>query len=91
MFIGGAVWDSGYRPEQEELLFYRGYGAVEIDQVAIAYYRYERIIEDIAVECWQILSSGGRGPDRVQAFEFLKSNFGPGGAAGRARRLDRTV
>ena len=46
MFIGGGVggiWNS----TQEEALFYRGYGKTQINTVALAYYRFERIVEDI--------------------------------------------
>ncbi len=54
MFVGGGPGETGYTPEEEETLFYQGYGQSNINQIAIAYYRDERIIEDIAVECEQI-------------------------------------
>ena len=50
MFIGagiGSVWNTA----REEAHFYQGYGPTEIDQEALAYYRYERIVEDIAAYC----------------------------------------
>ena len=46
MFIGGGVgsiWNSA----PEEILFYRGYGKTEIKPVALAYCRFERILQDI--------------------------------------------
>jgi spectinomycin phosphotransferase len=58
-------------------LFYQGYGQTRINTIAITYYRYERIIEDIAVYCEQIFLSTGGGEDRVHALENLKSNFLP--------------
>ena len=51
MFIGGGQGFAGLTPQEEEGLFYRGYGEAQIDPVAPAYYRYERIVEDIAVFC----------------------------------------
>jgi spectinomycin phosphotransferase len=47
MFIGAGIWDSGLTPDEEESLFYQGYGQTKINQDAIAYYRFERIVQDI--------------------------------------------
>ena len=91
MFIGGALGDSGYTPQQEEKLFYQGYGRSDIDQGAIAYYRYERILEDIGVYCKQIFLSDEGGDDRRQALEYLESNYLPGGTIERAYQLDKRV
>lgn len=90
MFIGGALGNSGYSPREEEALFYQGYGEIEINQTAIAYYRYERIVEDIAVYCQQIFLSNEGGEDRKQALEYLESNYLPDGAIERAYQLDKT-
>ena len=51
MFIGGGHGNSGYTPQEEEAMFYQGYGETNINQIAIAYYRYERIVTDIADDC----------------------------------------
>ena len=55
MYAGGGQFGDARTPQQEEALFYQGYGEVPIDLNALAYYRYERIVEDIAVECEQML------------------------------------
>jgi len=89
MFIGGVLGDSGYSLQEEEELFYQGYGKTDIDQIAIAYYRYERIVEDIAVYCEQIFMSNEGEEDRKQALEFLESNFLPDGTIARANHLDK--
>ena len=75
MFIGGGLGNSGYTPQEEETLFYQGYGQTNINQIAIAYYRCERIIEDIAVSCKQIFLSNEGGKDRKKSLEDVKSNF----------------
>lgn len=77
MFIGGAQGFVGYTPEQETELFYRGYGPVRVNQAALAYYRYERIVEDLAVECEQIFSLSGSAEDRAHALGYFRSNFEP--------------
>ncbi len=79
MFIGGAQGFRGCSAQEEETLFYRGYGQTEIDPCALAYYRYERIIQDIAVYCEQLLLSDEGGSDREQSLHYLMSNFQPNG------------
>jgi spectinomycin phosphotransferase len=91
MFVGGGLGDSGYTPQEEEALFYQGYGQTNINQIAIAYYRYERIIEDIAVYCEQIFLSDEGGEDRKQSLEYLESNFLPNGTIARAHQSDKTL
>jgi len=90
MFIGSGLGDSGYTPQEEETMFYQGYGPTNINQLAIAYYRCERIIEDIAVYCEQILLSDKGGEDRKQALIYLKSNYLPNGTIERAFQSDKT-
>jgi spectinomycin phosphotransferase len=77
MFIGAgtdAVWLSA----RQHALFYQGYGATEIDMSALAYYRYERIVEDIAAYCEQILLTDQGGDDRAEGLRQLASQFEPG-------------
>jgi spectinomycin phosphotransferase len=77
MFIGAgtdAVWLSA----REHTLFYQGYGITEIDMNALAYYRYERIVEDIAAYCEQILLTDQGGDDRAEGLRQLASQFEPG-------------
>jgi len=79
MFIGGGLGGGGHTPQEEISLFYQGYGQTQIDPIALAYYRCERIIEDIAVICEQVFLSEQGGQDRLQAIEYLKSNYLPEG------------
>lgn len=78
MYAGGGQFANRRTPQEEETLFYRGHGETTIDPAALAYYRYERIVEDIAVECEQIFLSNEGGEDREQALHYLASNFLPG-------------
>jgi len=74
MIVGGCdVWNSA----REEALFYQGYGKTEIDPMALAYYRYERIIQDIADFCQQLFLTGEGGKDREQGFMYFTSQFLP--------------
>ncbi|MCX6028714.1 MAG: aminoglycoside phosphotransferase family protein [Chloroflexi bacterium] len=91
MFVGGGLGGNRYTPQEEEALFYQGYGQVPINPIALAYYRYERIIEDIAVYCEQIFLSNEGGADRKQSLEYLKSSFLPDSLIEMARQSDKTL
>lgn len=78
MFAGAGLFGNGRSPADEETLFYQGYGPTEVSFTALAYYRSERIIEDIAVYCQQLLRTTEGGADRAQSLTYLKSNFLPG-------------
>ncbi len=78
MYPGGAQGFRGHTPQQEEALFFQGYGRTPVDPRALAYYRFERIVQDIAIFCEQIFTTAAGGEDREQALIYLKSNFSPG-------------
>ncbi len=88
MYAGGGQFGDRRAPAEEERLFYQGYGAVPLDERALAYYRYERIIEDIAAYCEQVLLTDAGGEDRAQAFFYLRSNFLPKGTLEIACKAD---
>lgn len=88
MFVGSGIWDSGRTVAEEESLFYQGYGQTNINQDAICYYRFERIIQDIGDYCEYIFLSDDGGDDRMQSFEHLQPVFLPNGAIERAYQSD---
>jgi spectinomycin phosphotransferase len=90
MFAGGAQGFSGHSAAEEIDLFYQGYGETQIDPAALAYYRYERIVQDIAVYCEQLFLSNAGGEDRDQSLEYLASNFLPNHTIDIAYRSDYT-
>ena len=90
MFIGAGIWNSGRTASEEESLFYQGYGQAKINQDALCYYRYERIIQDIGDYCEYIFLSDEGGDDRMQCFEHLQPVFLPNGAIERACQSDKT-
>jgi spectinomycin phosphotransferase len=77
MFVGagiGGVWNR----EEESAAFFRGYGVVTVDAEALAYYRCERFVEDVAVFCDQLLLDTGDGhADRGLMLGKFTSAFGP--------------
>jgi spectinomycin phosphotransferase len=90
MFIGGGLMDNQRTPQEEERLFYHGYGQTEIDPIGLAYYRYERIIQDIAAFCKEIFLTPAGSDDREQSLRYLIANFQPGSVLDIASSSDRT-
>ncbi len=86
MFVGGCyIWNSA----RIKTLFYQGYGPAKIDAMALAYYRYERIIEDIAAFCQQLLLTYEGGKDREQSYLYFTGQFMPDHEVEIAFRTDR--
>lgn len=79
MFLGAGLGSSDpIGPDAQTALFYAGYGATEVDLSALAYYRCERIVEDIAAYCDQILFTPPHNADRANGLAQLASQFEPG-------------
>ena len=77
MFIGGGI-DTIWKSQQDIAVFYEGYGKTNIDFARLAYYRYERIIEDLAAYGEQLLLTEEGGADRLEAYERFTGNFEAG-------------
>ncbi len=89
MFVVGDIGGMWY-PEQREALFYQGYGQAEIDPVALAYYRYERIINELVVTCHELFLTHAGGENREQMLGFMLGQFQPNSVIERAYRSDRS-
>jgi spectinomycin phosphotransferase len=79
MLVGAGMAGDGYSAQEKEALSYRGYAPTYVDSVAMADYRCERIVEDIAVFCDRIGSLHEGKAEREQCLSCVKSNFLPGG------------
>lgn len=77
MFVGGALQGGSRTPQAEEKLFYQGYGHTDEEPIALAYYRYERIVQDIAAYCAEILLTDPNSADRAVGLRQLSSQFEP--------------
>lgn len=77
MFIGGGVAGVWNQPHEEEL-FFSGYGHVEVNTTILAYYRHERIIEDIGVYVQELAFGKSGNPGRELMFKHFTSMFEPG-------------
>lgn len=76
---------------REEELFYKGYGNTNINRVILAYYRHERIVQDIA-EYGQalLLTSGGEG-NRLEMYKHFMDMFEANGVVDIAFKTDEEL
>ncbi|MBX3486579.1 MAG: aminoglycoside phosphotransferase family protein [Candidatus Paracaedibacteraceae bacterium] len=72
MFIGGGIGNVWNKPD-EEVLFYQGYGSTTINRDLLAYYRINRILEDITEYCQFLLINTDDGGQKRQTWyqEFI--------------------
>jgi spectinomycin phosphotransferase len=87
MFIGGGI-DNIWKTKREEAIFYEGYGKAEINLSALTYYRYERVIEDLAIIAEQLLLTDKGDADRERSYEWFTSNFETGNTIDIAKKTD---
>lgn len=87
MFIGGGI-GGRWTGEDDIARFYQGYGATAINQVALAYYRYERIVEDIAEYGERLLGTNLSDADRRAGLAKFLVLFQPGHVVDIAQRTD---
>ncbi len=87
MFIGGGI-DYIWKSQQDIDVFYEGYGKTNIDFAMMAFYRYERVIEDLAAYGEQLLLIDEGGADRPEAYERFTGNFDPGETIEIAQKTD---
>ncbi len=87
MFVGGGVANVWNRPEEEEF-FYKGYGKTHIDRAILAYYRHERIVEDIALYGERLLLSSEGGREREVMYDQFVAMFEPQGVVEIAFKTD---
>lgn len=88
MYFGAGLWSDWQSPQEEVTLFFQGYGENDADLMAIAYYRYERIIQDLAVSFEHIVQTEASEEDRALSLYYLKGNFLPNSTIALARQSD---
>ena len=89
MFVG-AVW-AAYGPIPARPNGSSADGPADIDLTAIAFYRYERIVVDIAEYGQRIFDPEGRTEDRQRSLRKLASGFKPNNVLDMAHRSYRAL
>lgn len=90
MFIGGGVTNV-WNKLQEEVFFYRGYGNTYVDKVILAYYRHERIVQDIAEYGQALLLTSDGGEERLEMYKQFIGMFEPNGVVDIAFKTDEEL
>ena len=90
MFIGGGVGNVWNKP-LEEKLFYKGYGKTEMNSTSLAYYRHERIVEDIAIYSQELLLTTAGGKNRIEMYRQFIAMFEPQGVVDIAFKTDENL
>jgi spectinomycin phosphotransferase len=90
MFIGGGVGNVWNKPPEEKF-FYKGYGKTEINLTSLAYYRHERIVEDIAIYSQELLSTLAGGKNRIEMYRHFIAMFEPKGVVDIAFKTDESL
>ncbi len=90
MFIGGGVANVWNQPHEEKL-FYKGYGKIEVNMTILAYYRHERIVEDIAIYGQELLLKASGGTSRQEMYKHFKDMFASGGVVDIAFKTDESL
>lgn len=90
MFIGGGVGNVWNKPFEEKL-FYKGYGKTEINSTSLAYYRHERIVEDIAIYSQELLLTTAGGKNRIEMYRHFIAMFEPQGVVDIAFKTDESL
>lgn len=92
MFMGAGIGTNTlYSPDEQAAYFFQGYGQYPSDQAALAYYRCERIVQDVYAYCQQILMTAGDSADRLEGLHQFQAQFLPDGVVERALQLARRV
>jgi len=76
MFIGGGVAGVWNKPDEVKL-FYEGYGETTVNTSILAYYRHERILEDIVIYAQELIGNPSRDRNKVIIYNHLASMFEP--------------
>lgn len=80
----------GFGPDaRQEALFFEGYGEAEVDALALAYYRYEWLAQDLGSYAEMVFAQDGVSSEtRAESAHLFMVQFEPGNLAEIAHRLD---
>ncbi|HEX2905540.1 MAG TPA: aminoglycoside phosphotransferase family protein [Phototrophicaceae bacterium] len=81
--VGGFIADP-----RHEALFFQGYGPTDIHPLVLAYYRYERVMEDLAEFAKQVFLVDSTDETKQDSIYWITRIFAPGNDVDAAHKLD---
>jgi spectinomycin phosphotransferase len=84
--VGGFVTE-----KRAETLFFQGYGKADVDPLTMAYYRYERLMEDLLEFAAQVLLRDTNDETRQDSLKWFIAQFAPDGPLQASHELDRKL
>jgi spectinomycin phosphotransferase len=79
MFVVGGIGSEWVKPQQTAW-FFRGYGRTAVDPLALAYYRHDWAVQDIAAYAERVLLRADLGAEsKRSALRYFVAQFEPGG------------
>lgn len=81
--VGGFVTE-----EREESLFFQGYGDTDIDPLVMAYYRYERLMQDLGEFARQVFLTDASDATKQDSVQWFMAQFESSGTFEAAHKLD---
>ncbi len=86
------VMVGGFAPgPREKTLFFRGYGKTDVDRLALAYYAYERAMEDLGGFGEHVLLMDTGDEAKQESVKWCMKMFEPGNIVEAAHRLDQAL
>jgi spectinomycin phosphotransferase len=89
MFVSGNTVI--HPPDAQKKWVYEGYGKVEINSLVLAYYCYERAIQEFGDYTWRIFSNDMNDETKREALYYFREQFEPGNVIDVAYRNERGV
>jgi spectinomycin phosphotransferase len=77
MYVLGGPWSDHPVTEHQRRLFWRGYGAYDVDRAVLAYYLCERVVDDVEQFARRIVADSVDEPTRQTDLHWLRATLAP--------------
>ena len=91
MFVGVGMGDNTWNEPRQHALFYVGYGPTELNRAAIAYYRYERIVQDVVEFYHHIFELSPIAEEKALSVRYFTGSFSPGSVVEMAHQAFKEI